>query len=92
MTFVQAEIPSLHDLPNKTAFPVVLHEAAIDLPAYLAVSGASNITLQSLASLAMEALFGTLPAPKLAARTNRHESTCLNPAPCRAFDTRHANH
>ncbi|HUG26062.1 indoleacetamide hydrolase [Piscinibacter sp.] len=51
VTFVTTDLPQLRDLLDRTAFPVVLHEATIDLWAYLAASG-STATLQSLASLA----------------------------------------
>lgn len=52
VSFVRADLPGLRALLDKTAFPVVLHEATIDLPDYLAASGAAGVTLQSLAAAA----------------------------------------
>jgi len=52
VVFVTAELPTIRDLLAKTGFPIVLHEAREDLPAYLAASGAGNITLNQVAAQA----------------------------------------
>ncbi len=52
VVFVKAELPTIRDLLAKTGFPIVLHEARSDLPAYLAASGASNLTLETIAQQA----------------------------------------
>ncbi len=52
VVFVQAELPNVRELLEKTGFPIVLHEAGVDLPVYLAESGATGVTVASLAQQA----------------------------------------
>ncbi len=48
--FVEAEIEGLFDLNNKISFVVALHEPAEDIPAYLAATGVSGITIADVAA------------------------------------------
>ncbi|SFB00643.1 mandelamide amidase [Collimonas sp. OK607] len=49
VTFISVDLPSIRGLGEKTGFQLVLHEATIDIPAYLKASGASGITLSDIA-------------------------------------------
>lgn len=50
VTFVSVDLPTIRDLGEKVGFPVVFHEAHSEIPAYLSASGASGITLATIAS------------------------------------------
>ena len=43
-------MPGLFEQNAKVSFPIVLHEPIADIPAYLAASGISGITLADIAS------------------------------------------
>lgn len=47
--FVEADLPGLADLNGKVSFPVALHEPVEDIPAYLAASGITGVTLADIA-------------------------------------------
>ncbi|RDK00111.1 indoleacetamide hydrolase [Paraburkholderia lacunae] len=50
VTFVSVDLPTIRDLGAKVGFQLVFHEATVDIPAYLADSGAANITLSDIAA------------------------------------------
>jgi Asp-tRNA(Asn)/Glu-tRNA(Gln) amidotransferase A subunit family amidase len=47
--FVDVDMAEIMTLSDKVVFPVALHEPITELPAYLADSGATGITIQSIA-------------------------------------------
>jgi mandelamide amidase len=49
VVFVEADLPGLSDLNAKVSFPVALHEPVEDIPAYLAASGITGVTLADIA-------------------------------------------
>ena len=50
VVFVDVDPPGLWELDNKVSFQVVLHEAGVDIPAYLAATGVQGITLADIAA------------------------------------------
>lgn len=45
VTFVSIDLPTIRELGAKVGFTVVLHEASLEIPGYLAANGGSEITL-----------------------------------------------
>lgn len=50
VVFVDVDPDGLWELNRAVSLPVVLHEAGVDIPAYLATTGLRNITLQDIAA------------------------------------------
>ena len=50
VTFVDIDMPGIWSLDDQVSFTVVLHEAGIDIPAYLAATGVQGITLADIAA------------------------------------------
>jgi mandelamide amidase len=50
VVFVDADLIGLRELASKVSFQVVLHEAGIDIPAYLAATSIHDITLADIAA------------------------------------------
>ncbi len=50
VTFVHVDLPTIRLLAAKTGFCLVFHEAARDIPKYLAASGAAEMTLERIAA------------------------------------------
>lgn len=50
VVFVDADLPGLADLNAKVSFQVALHEPIADIPAYLAATGVSGVTLADIAA------------------------------------------
>ena len=50
VVFVDVDIPTLAEVNAKVSFPLALHEPVADIPAYLAASGITGITLADVAA------------------------------------------
>ena len=50
VTFVDVDLPGLQALNNSVSFQLALHEPITDIPAYLAATGVSGITLADIAA------------------------------------------
>lgn len=50
VVFVEVDLPGLFDLNDQVSFQVALHEPIGDIPAYLAATGVSGITLADIAA------------------------------------------
>lgn len=50
VVFVNLDLVGITDLNNKSSFQIALHEPIADIPAYLLASGASGITVASIAA------------------------------------------
>ena len=50
VVFVDADLPGLAELNAKVSFPIALHEPVADIPAYLAATGVTGITLADIAA------------------------------------------
>lgn len=50
VVFVDVDIPTLAEVNNKVSFQLALHEPIADIPAYLAATGVSGITLADVAA------------------------------------------
>jgi mandelamide amidase len=64
VVFVDVDLPGLEALNAKVSFPVALHEPIADIPAYLAATGVSGITLAQgaagVASADVKGAFGAI--------------------------------
>jgi indoleacetamide hydrolase len=50
VTFVNVDMPGIWALDDQVSFTVVLHEAGSDIPAYLAATGVTGVTLADIAA------------------------------------------
>jgi indoleacetamide hydrolase len=50
VVFVDVDLPTLAEVNNKVSFQLALHEPIADIPAYLAATGVSGITLADVAA------------------------------------------
>lgn len=50
VVFVDVDMPDIWALDDQVSFTVVLHEAGIDIPAYLAATGVTGVTLADIAA------------------------------------------